>query len=316
MTNYIHPNLKNLSHSSRELLNRCPREYKIYKIGGQMKREDNLDTDFGKAVGVGVQALLLGESREAAIWKMFLAWTGDLLSTSCEAEAHKKKKFFWHTIGAIDGFIAIKPIIFKDWEVAEFNGKPAVELSFRINFGDNFLDRGHVDVVLRNRITGELMVLELKTTGDNTILDAKYGNSQQGVGYGVVVDAVAAQYPEHSSSYKVLYLPYKTKLMEWQPMPYTKTRVQRAAWIKQVLLDVRKIEMYEQENYWPMHGENCVRFFRACDYYDICNMSDKVLFGDVTKIPVATDTRDDGKPVEYAFDLHVLDLLEAQEENV
>ena len=44
-------------------------------------------------------------------------------------------------------------------------------------------------------------------------------------------------------------------------------------------------------------------------------MSDRVILGDIDKIPVATDTRGDGKPVEYVFDLHVLDLLEAQLEN-
>lgn len=289
----------------------------MYKLSKSLGLRDSVDTDFGKAVGEGVQSILLGEQRETAIWKMYMAWSGDLLSISDEQKAKKDRKFFWHTIAAIDSFIAIKDRIFGNWKVAEFNGKPAVELSFRINFGDNFLDRGHVDVVLINIDTGELMVLELKTTNKDTVIGAQYGNSQQGVGYGVVLDAIAKQYNEgaHKSSYTVLYLVFKTKKGEWEPIPFVKTFLQRAQWIRSVLTDIQKIEMYEREDFWPMHGENCVRFFRECDYYGICNMSDRSLFGDVSKIPVAGDSRD-GKVVEYAFDLHVVDLLEAQEDRL
>ena len=126
------------------------------------------------------------------------------------------------------------------------------------------------------------------------------------------MDAIAAQYPEHHSSYTVLYLVYKTKVTEWQAIPFRKTYLQRAQWIKNVMTDVEHIQGYDRNSFWPMHGENCVRFFRECDYYGTCNMSDRILFGELDKIPVATDTRSDGKPVEYVFDLHVLDLLEAQ----
>lgn len=308
----MHPNLKTLSHSSRDLLHRCPTEYRIYKIGGQDDREDTIDTNFGATVGVGVQSLLMGEAREQAIWKMFMEWKGDLLSESESAAAGKKKKFFWHCIGAIDNFGILINTLFKDWEVAYFNGKPAVELSFRINFGDGFLDRGHVDVVLRHKITGELRVLELKTTGNLEVNEAMYKNSQQGVGYGVVLDAIAKGYPKAFSSYEVLYLVYKTKQMEWEPIPFKKTFLQRAQWIKSVLTDVAHIQGYDRDNFWPKYGENCMRFFRQCPYFDVCGMSDKVLFGDESKIPVKQDVRDDGKPVVYTFDLHVLDLLDAQ----
>src|SRR5882762_6714908 len=101
---FIHPHLKNLSHSSGEVLHRCPKEYKMYKLSNFVSREESLDTSFGKAVGLGVQSLLLGESREQCIWRMFLSWSGDLLSTSDSAKADKKKKHFWHTIAAIDNF--------------------------------------------------------------------------------------------------------------------------------------------------------------------------------------------------------------------
>lgn len=278
-----------------------------------MGREDTIDTNFGATVGVGVQSILLGESRDQTIFKMFLTWKGDLLSDSESAAAHKKKKFFWHTIGAIDNFNVLLQTIFKDWEVAIFNGKPAVELSFRVDFGDGFLDRGHVDVVLRNKTTGELRVLELKTTAYDDVKEAAYANSQQGVGYGVILDFIAKQAGGIMSSYEVLYLVYKTKQMEWEPLPFKKSFLQRAQWIKSVMIDIGKIETYHKENFWPKHGENCVRFNRVCQYFDLCTMSDKSLgIDNESKIPVKTDTREDGIPVEYTFDLHVLDLLEAQ----
>src|SRR6267142_5031432 len=304
----MHPNLKNLSHSSRDLLHLCPRKYRIYKLSKRVEREEGIDTNFGSCVGVGVQSLLLGESREQAIWRMFLIWSGDLLSTSADAEANKKKKHFWHTVGAIDSFAPILSKLKADgWELASFKGKPAVELSFRIQFGEEFLDRGFVDAVLVNRNTLELMVLELKTTASTTVLDAAYGNSQQGVGYGVVLDAIAKQYESLKSSYKVLYLVYKTKLTTWEAFPFQKTYLQRAQWLQQVFLDMEMIKLYDAAKYWPMHGENCVQFFRACEYYGMCNMSEKNLLGDEKDIPINTDAE-----TEFVFDLHVRDLLEAQ----
>jgi hypothetical protein len=67
------------------------------------------------------------------------------------------------------------------------------------------------------------------------------------------------------------------------------------------------IKLYDEAKYWPMYGENCVQFFRPCEYYGMCNMSEKNLLGDEKDIPVNTDAE-----TEFVFDLHVRDLLEAQ----
>lgn len=262
---------------------------------------------------MGVQALLLGESREQCIWKMFLAWDGDLLFE--DAGAVKKKKLFWYTIAALDCFIRVKDTILKGWAVAEFNGKPASELGYSIDFGDGFYERGFVDIVLYHAATGRYMILELKTKGSDRVDEADYKNSGQGIGYGVVLDVITASMgKEHVSSYDVLYLPYLTKSLEWHPLPFSKLHSQRAQWIQEVFLDKAMIVAYQDANYWPMHGESCMAFYRRCEFYDMCNMSEKFLLGKpIENIDVKEDkVEKDGRTPKYQFNFHVNQLIEAQ----
>jgi hypothetical protein len=311
MTQDLHPNLKQLSHSSRMTLHNCPRKYRLRKLIKAPPQVLTIDLLFGKAVGIGIQSLLLGETREQSIWKMFLGWESDLLHEG--EDAAKKKKLFWYCIIALDTFRPLLSGPLKGWQVAVFNGVPASELGFEIAFANGFRERGFVDIVLyrQNAETDkiEFMILELKTTGAKYADEAMYGNSGQAIGYGVILDVIShgMGLPD-ASSYTVLYLPYLTTQQEWVPLPFKKLHQQRAQWIQEVLLDISMIEMYHAHNYWPMHGESCISFGRRCEFYGTCNMTERFLIGgnvEDVKEKVEEDTK-------YQFKFNVAQIIEAQ----
>lgn len=268
------PRILNLSYSSLLTLHSCPRRFQLYKLGSQQdeRPEDQAGTltfAYGHAVGRGIQRVLEGGSLDQILLEEFLLWEPDLFS-----ENTKQGKSFFTAWIAIRQFHSMRASGYlKGYELVEYQGKAAAELSFSILLPDGFVYRGFVDAVLQHSDTGEVMVLECKTSSAATINPAQYKNSAQAIGYSIVLDAI---FPE-LSSYKVLYLIYQSKQAEFVQLPFTKTYYQRALWIQELLLDLEMIKLYENSEIYPMHGESCFSYFRECEYYQTCTLSTTLL---------------------------------------
>lgn len=293
--------IRQLSYSSILSLHSCPRKFQLYKLRSSGRSEEapksTITFAYGHIVGEGIQYVLQGLPKEEVIWRMFLGWHTDLF-----AEDEKMKKSFWSAVIAIERFIHIRDSeLLNEYELLYYEGKPATELSFAVSFPDGFRLRGFVDAVLRNRITGEIVVLECKTTGSATLNPAQFKNSAQGIGYSIVLDVLAPEI----SSYKVIYLVYQTKGQEYTILEFPKSYLQRALWIKELLLDIETIKMYDREGVYPMHGESCYSFFRECEYFNVCTLSTKHL---TKPFNPATDT----DVLEYQVNVTLLDLIESQ----
>jgi len=292
--------IRQLSYSSLLTLHSCPRKFQLQKLRTVHRAEEPLKStvtfSFGHVVGEGIALALTDLPLPQIIWRMYLGWH----TPSIFDEGEKLNKSLWTAILAIQRFMVIRNAVLKDYELVYYNGKPATELSFAIVLPDGFRLRGFVDAVLRHRITGEILVLECKTTGSATINPATYKNSAQAIGYSVVLDHL---YPS-LSSYKVLYLVYTTKQGEYIPLPFTKTFLQRALWIRELLLDIETIKMYADAEIFPMRGESCYSFFRECEYINTCTLSTTYL----TK--PCTPSQED--KTEYQVVITLADLLESQ----
>lgn len=230
---------------------------------------------------------------QKVLWGMFLTWEVDL-----DARDDKRKKNFYLAVAAIQKLFAIKDMILKDYELVYYNGKPATELGFRITFPDGFKLRGFVDAVLRHKVTGKIIVLECKTSSFTEIPPAIFKNSAQAIGYSIVLDVL---FPE-LSDYEVLYLIYKTKAFEWNPLPFTKSYLQRALWIQELLLDIETIKMYDSIGVFPMRGESCYDWYRDCEYLNVCTLATNRL----------TTPEPPRKEESFEIELSIADLVQAQ----
>lgn len=299
--------LKQLSYSSSLTLHLCPRKYQIYKLSNKPEAGDlgedseSVTYAFGHALGEGIQSVLIGDSEDVTIWKMFLAWDAGLF-----ADNEKQNKSFWLAIAAVQRFIALRANGFlKGWKLYYHQGKPAVELSFIITLPDDFKYRGMVDAVLIHEVTGEVMVLEVKSSSASYLPPAQFKNSAQAIGYSIVLDVL---FPD-LSSYKVQYLPYLTKAEKYEPMDFTKDYFQRALWIKELLLDIECIKMYDSESVFPMHGESCYAWWRDCEYLTLCTMSTERLMQPLDDTVIEKLEASNSK---YEIKLTLQDLIDAQ----
>ncbi len=189
-----------------------------------------------------------------------------------------------------------------EYELVYWQGKPAVELSFRIHLPDGFTYRGYVDAVLQHKITGKILVLEAKTSSGRAN-SAQYKNSGQALGYSVVLDKI---FPD-LSSYEVLYLVYGTNEKGYTEFYFEKSLLLRALWLQELLLDKLHIELYEEYGAYPMHGENCYDFFRECSYLGLCTLPTERLIKPLTQADLDKIAEE-----EYDFELDFFELVEAQ----
>lgn len=306
---FVHPNLKLLSYSSGVTLHRCPRKYELYKLLGKRAADDGSSGQehltFGDAVGIAIQEMLTHGDKNKATFAVFMAWKSSIDDDAGERD----KKTFWHALYAIDKFDLLLKTVLAKYELIAINGRPATEVGFSLALGDGYFYRGFIDAVLRHKVTGEIVVLENKTTKFKNLHEAMYKNSGQGLGYSLVLDVLTHEFEvAETSSYKVIYCAYKSTALEFEVFNFTKSHTQRALWIKNMLHDVRLIEDFAIDNYFPGYGESCYDFFRPCEYLDLCNLSTERLIGGTIEAHPAKE--DDASKYDYHFDLE--QVIESQ----
>lgn len=271
------PKLLRRSHSSFQ--NGCPRKALLTALSGD-REEGTVHTEFGSAYGEGAQAIMQGKSLEEAIFAAFLAFDGDIELL----QDKKSRKSFWDAVDAIQRFDLFWTYVgSKDYELLFFtdqhgNKVPAVELSFRLDFANGYYFIGFIDAVLRHIVSGELVVLELKTTADHNVPEAKYKNSNQALGYGIVLDYFADLIGASGSSYQVLYLVYGTKEQEFSIFPFPKTAIDRVDWLRDTVTKFSFWDYYRQQRHFPKNGDSCYSFGRVCNFFGRCDVDPSQLF--------------------------------------
>ena len=278
---------------------------------------------YGSAVGAGIQALFATGEYEKALLAAFLEWDMELLAgiDIPAQEIGKKEKLpkhdpksFVFVIEAIKQFMPHYYILQDEWEIYsyEINGetKRAIELSARVYLPNDFVYRIYIDIVLRHKVSGKLTVLELKTDGAKyEAQESKYGNSNQALSYSVILDKIA----HGISSFDVFYFVYYTALERWEFFSFTKTRVQKANWIRTVLYDTGNIHQCITDDFFPKQGESCTDYNSPCEYYRACDMSNFSLYaGDNVLLErVAKEDKED-----YDFSFSLQEILDQQLEAV
>lgn len=323
---FIHPNLKKNSHHSSLMLNACDHKFYLYRMysgpqkqdlkdGNEIdweitdvlntpdKKDPDIHLDFGDIMGKAVQVYITTGNLEKAYLIAFVLWGKNIE----DDEGTRAKKTFWHLLQGIDKFVDHWNNDLSDYSLVYFNGVPAIELGFSMSYGDGFVYRGKLDLLLQHNHTKHFAVLDTKTTG-SWVSDVNYKFSNQGLGYSLLVDKIADILGVlKEESYEVIYSVYSTRSEEWEKFPYTKNHIDRVSWIRDVLIDKKKIEDNTRENYWPRRGQSCKLFNRTCQFFDVCELSLEYLVGDEKMV---TEIQD--REGEYEFQFSLEEIIETQ----
>jgi hypothetical protein len=300
-----------LSHSSVLTLHSCPRKFQLYRLRATRATQtetEGVTFSFGQVVGEGIQCIFQELPMKEILFRMFCMWNGNNLWDRDE----KRKKSFAEAVMGVRKFQALRDAGYlNDMElvyVPRNDGSgiedPACELGFAVDVFSGFSYRGFVDAVLRNRLTGEIIVLECKTTWSKETNPAQFKNSGQALGYSIVLDAL---FPG-LSSYSVLYLVYSTATLEFTPLPFPKSFANRAEWIRSLVFDCEDVERYETIGYYPKRGESCYSFFRECEYLNVCNLSTSHLVKPLAESEEEIEVAE----ARYTHRFNLVDIIDAQ----
>lgn len=307
------------SYSLLSNLHECPRKYELEKLQANHPSQvaavefgPNLDFAYGHAVGAGIQTYAATGDLTASILAAMLAWKAPWDAEKLTRQGGGTGKSLAFATLAVEKFSYWWRENMWDWEVVVLpGGKKAVELAFAIDTNNGKYHFGHIDVLLRSRSSGKLAVWEGKTTGYEQVDEATYGNSNQALGYSVVVDAIAKAIGADGSEYEVLYIVYSSKSREFQLLPFGKSRAQRAEWLQDILLDHASIDTYDRISFYPKRGENCInRYGRTCNWYGQCHMKNSSLFPGVGMQVLTKETLGSVESLDFVFSLD--ELIAAQ----
>lgn len=254
-----------LSYSTMQTLETCERKYQLeHVLLNDSPRLEKADFSFGHAFGDGVAHYLIHQDADAALLTAWLAYWPVV-----ETDKKNQAKALACLMGA---FSALDDIL-QDWEVVYFEGRPAAELSFRLNIDSHYYYAGHIDVVIKNRYSGVYAIFEVKTTGLGLLdIDPLYKNSGQALGYSIVLDKIVGA---TLSSYSVMYFvaqlgkDYSAKIVT---KVYDKTLLDRLNWFLTLGLDVEKLNRMKDLNVYPKRGNSCLQYMRPCPHFGTCGL--------------------------------------------
>lgn len=255
------------SYSSLSSFHTCERMFQLDRLleGGD-KKEDYPATVLGHSFGDGIATYLLTQNKEEALYRAWLAYYPIV---------EDKKRTETIALNLVTASFTQLDNILQDWEVAYFNNKPAVELSFRLNIDERNYYVGYIDLVLHNKFTGMYAILENKTTAINLFdLSCMYANSGQALGYSIILDRIAGQ---ELAEYEVQYLVGQLGAGNgYQPtihnFHFPKTLSDRLNWFISLQMDMDRLKQMLELNIFPMRGHNCLQYMRPCKHFSTCQL--------------------------------------------
>ena len=296
-----------LSHTTMNSLFRCERLFQLIRLlEGERGRKTNENFCFGHAYEAGCVTYFLTGDKDRALFDCYLAYHGLEDGYIAIPETVKKNE-----LTACNLVIASFPKLDDlrdEWEVATFDGKQAIQLSFRIDIDDVFYYVGYLDLALKNKYTARHAVLDFKTTGlDLHVLDPLYMNSNQLIGYSVILDAIVGK---ENADYDVYYFVgqitntdgYGTRI---SPLIFPKSLKDRLNFFITLGIDVKRIKEMMEMGIFPQRGESCLKFNKPCSEFGTCGLH-----------ALDTPKKEEPDETEYQFTFKLDELIQDHIERI
>jgi hypothetical protein len=177
-----------------------------------------------------------------------------------------------------------------EWEVAILpDGTHAIELPFRINHTSlgSFIHprtgrhtylatQGKMDFIVRNRRSGDLMGLDLKTTlYDEDTQPAQFRFQGQSGQYGMVLSAaVGHDFHTHGINFCYLVGEFSAYGPNVREFKYTLSPEEVEDSIQAKNDRLERILKYARQGWWPRRSHGCVFYGTPCGYLEVCHRRD------------------------------------------
>jgi hypothetical protein len=261
-----------LSYSRLQTLHSCPRKFLLREVYQRAPEAPSIHLAFGSAFGAGLAELFRSNNIERALVVALSHWDYDAFDSD-----YVKNKSFWECCRSLRIFHAnFLPEISEEWELAYIDGKPAVELLFYIRVSESYDYQGHIDIILRNKITGALRVVECKTASKEQV-EANWANSEQALGYYFVLRALSAATGANVAP-ETYYI--TLQVGKWHSpedawgfkfFPFHQSEYSEAEFSGGLFSAMHILDFYIEHNFFPKRGSGCIAYGRTCEHFGTCD---------------------------------------------
>jgi len=284
-----------LSYSLLGDFHECERKFQLNRLllnPSIHEREERSWHLRGTAYGAGVQTYILTGDLTLSKFITWLAYYPEIEDLDRVPTISQGR-----TINNIDLSQDKLDQIRNRYEVAIFNGKPAIELKFKVIIDKNWFYTGHIDIVLFDKELKIYTVLEVKTTLYKMAdLRPMYQNSAQALGYSIILDKIVGA---EQNQFGTLYLVCRDKnnkdfIPDIEIFPFGKTIIDRLKWFYTLGMDVERLNKMNELGLFPMRGHSCIKFGKVCTHFGFCSTS----AGDIQK-----QDQEDKQDYDFVFNL-------------
>ena len=265
-------------------LKTCARYYKLAIIDGYTNSSENVHLIFGLELHSAlelydrkrVEGMEHYQAVCAAVKQIFIhTWRFDLgRPWPSESTTKNRETLIRTVVWYLEQFKddPLETLVLK-------NGKPAIELSFRLELGygpksssDEYILCGHMDKVAR--LQGELWIVDRKTTkyslDDNYF--RKYSPENQVSTYALAGQAVMG---EKVSGLIIDAAQVGVNFSRYRRGIITRTPSQLSEWLSDLRYWLRMAELYADNQQWPMNDKACT-MYGGCPFQGVCSQAPEV----------------------------------------
>lgn len=282
------------SHSLDNLFDYCNRKFEFVTMwDDRIDKESGYAADVGTAIHRGVQAWLIakheGHSEDTARIMGAMAF---LRSFPWEMEENQRSKIrsFENSAWCLEGIW--NHTFWDDWELIKIDRdgvqRWAVEVPWLIihrgigatDDGRFLATQGTIDLIMRNRSSGEVVPIDIKTTTyDEGKSRALYLYSGQQIGYSMVVEALLGNHIK-ALSYRYFVARINPEGPKYEILVYDKdTEALEDYWISK-LDRLNAIKLSANRQHFNRTNGGCFIFNTECAFFDICARRDKEYLDD------------------------------------
>ena len=287
-----------LSHSNDAVLETCPRKFEFTYIFQKFpalegKESDKSAANVGTAVHEAAQEwarahFIDNENNEDALNRAYYVLA---LHWDYTNETHVRP------LGAAARLLYLmsKDRFWDEWDLCEVDQfGPAIEVPFQIKhlsaaadaLNVELITQGKLDLILRNKHTGEIRCVDFKTTSKaRDTWEAEYRYSDQGPVYSFPLNAIENK--PIGSELKVTYYMLSFSKVEQVPGDPNSTDLTVQAstfnYDAELLTEmwevkherIQRILRYLKNDKWPRTTHGCVTWNSTCRYFNVCHVRDK-----------------------------------------
>lgn len=263
-----------LSFSRMETLHSCPRKFMLRELHERAAESPSIHLAFGSAFGAGMAELWRTNNIERAAVVALSHWDYDDWDNK-----YARGKSFGECIRSLRLFHAnILPQLAEEWELAYIDGKPAIELLFYIRISETYDYQGHIDVILKNKITNQLAVLECKTASKEQT-SSNWQNSEQALGYYYTLQWLAQKLGLPAAT-EVIYL--TLEVGKWSDpesnwgfkiFPFMQNEYSEAEFLGGLFSAIHTLDFFIEHKFFPKRGKACNAYGRTCEFFGACDFA-------------------------------------------